>query len=66
VAKRGRYGAEKRQRELKKKKKREEKLVRKRLTKQGEPVNPEVDQDGGPAAEQADETTGGPGTPGGA
>jgi hypothetical protein len=36
MARRGKYGAEKRQRELKKKKKREEKLEKKRLKKQGE------------------------------
>lgn len=35
MARRGKYGTEKRQKELKKKKKREEKLVRKRLKKQG-------------------------------
>jgi hypothetical protein len=43
MARRGKYGAEKRQKELKKKKKREEKLERKRLKKKestdGEPEN---------------------------
>lgn len=45
MAKRGRYGAEKRQKELKKKKKREEKLARKQLKKQEAEGDPEVVQD---------------------
>jgi hypothetical protein len=41
VARRGKYGAEKRQKEIKKKKKRQEKLERKQLKKQ---TNAEGDQ----------------------
>ena len=44
MAKRGRYGAEKRQKELKKKKKREDKLERKRLKKQKSPLNESEEQ----------------------
>jgi hypothetical protein len=47
MAKRGQYGAEKRQKELKKKKKREDKLEQKRLKKLGnQPI--ELDQFGNP------------------
>jgi hypothetical protein len=44
MAKRGKYGAEKRQKELKKKKKREEKLEKKKRAKnpEGDPVEGEV------------------------
>jgi hypothetical protein len=56
MAKRGRYGAEKRQKELKKKKKREEKLERKRLKKDADTPGEAGEEGGAPAPED------GPGT----
>jgi transcription elongation GreA/GreB family factor len=53
MAKRGKFGAEKRQKELKKKKKREEKLERKRLKKQ-ESLQGESENAGDEQAEKAD------------
>ncbi len=54
MAKRGKYGAEKRQKELKKKKKREEKLERKRLKKLDSSQG-ESEKGGGEQAEKADD-----------
>ena len=63
MARRGQYGAEKRQKELKKKKKREDKLEQKRLKKLAN-MPPELDEFGNPipvadedAVETDDETT---------
>ncbi len=54
MAKRGKYGAEKRQKELKKKKKQKEKLERKRLKRLG-PSQGESENGGDEQAEKADD-----------
>lgn len=56
MARRGKFGAEKRQKELKKKKKREEKAEKKRLKKAGaQAEGEELDQEAGAATNSGDE-----------